>query len=280
MGGNITNSFGAVGSFVNSLSSVFVGSGIFNPGTAPTASTTYVNSLETIVGANSGTCFYSSKGNTLIGTSVADHTSTNCSTLPTATENVFITPGYYGAGNAFLQNITSGVANFVISGQGFGGSAPVGGNISAGAGNVILGGGSGSQVLATNQSTLIGNEAGAVETAGSITSVGAASFQALTSGTADTAVGFTACQLATTASNMTCIGDSAGKNETTAGTSTYVGSSAGKRPNATSGSNVAIGSQAASVASGSTGSEAFDVAIGQNSNWFGSNDTAIGQNAI
>lgn len=277
LGGNLSNAFGAVSSFIGSNHGTFLGADIFNPGTAPTASTTYSTAFETIVGALSGTCFYNVQGNTLVGAQIANKA--NCSTLPTGIENVFIAPGYYGGGNSFLQNFTSGTANYVLSGQGFGGAALVGGNISSGAGNVIVGGGAGNSTLAVNQMTLVGNEAGMSTTSAGVVAVGSNAFQNLT-GSFGVAAGFTACQNATSAVALTCLGYQSGLNETTGGSSVFSGYQAYKRPNPSNGGHVAIGTGAGLVASGTTGNESEDTMVGHSSNSFGNFDTALGSGAI
>lgn len=277
LGGNITNSFGAGGTFVQGNHSTFVGADIFDPSTAPTASTTYSNSYETIVGGAAGTCFYNTTGNTIIGAQIGQQST--CSTIPTASENVFIAPGNYGAGNKFLQNITSGIANYIISGQGFGGSGPVGGNVSSGAGNVIVGGGAGSQVLALSGDTLVGNEAGALNV--NITT--AFGYQALslsTSGAHNNAFGYQAGAGITTGSEDNFFGYTAGAKETTVANDNAFGYLALNRPSVTGGSNTCFGHAACWVNSGASGGETSSSAFGSLANFWGSNDLALGASAI
>ena len=159
VGGSITGAFLNTNSFVMGNHSVFLGGDIFNFGplgalTGIAPNTTYSAIRETIIGGATAPCFFNAADNTIIGYGVGP---SNCTTPFNGSQNIYITGGRPGAGNALAPNWAGGTSNVVLTGQGFASPNAVGGNLTNGSANVLIGGGAGAAIANSNFMVAIGD---------------------------------------------------------------------------------------------------------------------------
>lgn len=271
--------FGPKGSGIGGNYSVFLGSNLFNA--APAANNTWYQApYDVYITPNGADCWYSTNMNTLIGSEFGPNT---CTAPVTGTENVVITPG--DSGHNYGTGWSSGTGNVAIVSQGATPNYYYGGNITSGSYNSVFGPGAGGNLGAGGDNVLVGLNAGAQLSGDSITAIGAnalysstvssqlsglsafgnSALYGCTSCANDTGTGWFAGYSAGANANSTYDGYYAGNGDS-ASNVTYIGANAGERNTSTLGFNEAIGSGEFATASSGTGTEEYDVFVGDQSN--------------
>ena len=275
------------GPFQHGFGDTYVGAVQFSA--QPSDTSTYNSHYQTIVGFGSGTCFYGSANNTIVGALIAYESS--CTAPFSGQGNVFVGAGQ--GSNYLGAHFTGGNQNIIVTGVGYLNGGAAGGGVTSGNANSVFGPGAGAALGSANDASIFGDSAAPKSTV-TITAFGAQAAASEVSGAGNTVMGYQALANATSSYN-TALGFEAGSSITgngastyigyqagygdTSSVNTYVGFQAGDRNTPSNSGNVALGFRAGQTNSGS-GNENSDTWIGYQANCNGCiNSEAIGEGA-